>query len=179
MRFSWFLFTLIFSLTLYVTDSYADDAPTVFTLTTNAFLDEGALPVLYTCDDKDLSPQLSWTNAPAKTQAYALIIEDPVAKLDKKYHWVVYDIPANVSELTEGVAKLPAGALAGKNSDGKTTYLGPCPPKGSVNSYILTLFALDQKLALPEGSEGDAVKKALAGHTLGKSKITMVYSRWP
>lgn len=158
---------------------YAQDQASAFTLTTDAFLDAGALPVLYTCDGKNISPQLSWTNSPPKTQAFALIIDDPDAKLDKKYQWVVYDLPANVADLTEGITTLPAGGMMGKNSDGKTVYAGPCPPKGTVNTYTLTLYALNQKLGLPANSDADTVLKALQSHTIQKASITMVYSRWP
>jgi len=180
MRFIVCFLGLILSAFVYADAPPASDTPPpVFTLTTNAFLDAGALPVLYTCDDKDVSPELSWTNPPAKTQAFALIIEDPVGKLDKKYQWVVYDLPANTAELTEGLTNLPAGAMTGKNSYGKTNYMGPCPPKGSVNTYSLTLYALNQKLALPANTDAESVQKAIQAHTVQKAAITMVYSRWP
>jgi hypothetical protein len=134
---------------------------------------------MYTCDDKDVSPQLSWTNPPAKVQSYTLVIDNPDTKLDKQYQWIVYDLPANTTELAQGITTIPAGAMIGKNSSGLTRYSGPCPPKGTVNTYALTLYALDKKLGLPQNAEAETVLKAMQSHILQKTTITMVYSRWP
>lgn len=76
------------------------------TLVTNAFLDKMAMPTLYTCDGKDVSPQLSWTDAPAKTAALAIVMSDLNAPKLPFYHWVVYNIPKNTNELAQGSAAL-------------------------------------------------------------------------
>lgn len=155
----------------------AEEAKT-FTLNTNAFLDEGVLPVLYTCDGKDISPQLDWTNIPAKTEAFSLIMTDPDAPGGTFYHWIVYNIPKNTTELAQGSNKLPAGALTGKNGFGKMQYNGPCPPKRSSHTYLITLYALDSKLDLTAGVDGKKVEEAIQKHIVGKVKLTAVYSRW-
>ena len=125
--------------------AYAEDAATdtKFTLTTNAFLDEGILPVLYTCDGKDASPQFSWTNVPAKASVLALIVTDKDAPGGEFYHLVLFNIPKTTTELPEGMTKPPAGAEIAKNSFDKAAYNGPCPPKGSSHNYTFTLYALD------------------------------------
>lgn len=177
MRFLLWISCLITSLFFYTT-SFADDAPATFTLTTNAFLDTGALPVLYTCDGKDSSPQFSWSNPPAKTKSYVLIVSDPDAPNGIFYHWIVYNIPAATTELAEGVTAFPTNTLVGKNSMGEKKYNGPCPPKGSTHAYHFALYALDSLLTLPAGAEGKTVEDSIKNHTLKKSEITAVYSRW-
>ncbi len=166
-----FLMMLLLSST---TLAYADD----FAITTTAFLDAGILPVLYSCDGKDVSPEFAWTNPPAKTQSFVMILSDPDSPNGIYYHWIVYNIPASTTELTQGVTQLPAGALLGKNSKGNNGYNGPCPPKGSSHTYIFTLYALDTVLNLPAGADAKTVLNALKGHSLKQITMTAVYSRW-
>ncbi|MBV8801518.1 MAG: YbhB/YbcL family Raf kinase inhibitor-like protein [Gammaproteobacteria bacterium] len=168
---------LIISL-FYSISSFADDAPTTFTLTTNAFLDTGALPVLYTCDGKDSSPELSWSNPPAKTKSFVLIVSDPDAPNGTFYHWIVYNIPATTKELLEGTTTFPPNTLIGTNSKGEKKYSGPCPPRGSAHTYHLALYALDNTLTLPAGVEGKTVEASIKNHVLKKAEMTTVYSRW-
>lgn len=154
--------------------AYAED----FAITTNAFLDTGALPVLYTCDGKDVSPQLSWSGIPKNTQSLVLIVSDPDAPGGTFYHWLVYNIPVSTTELAEGIQQLPAGAMMGTNSFDKKQYNGPCPPKGTAHTYLYTLYALDIKLKLPAGADGKTLLENMQDHTLQKIKLTAVYSRW-
>jgi Raf kinase inhibitor-like YbhB/YbcL family protein len=153
---------------------YADD----FAITTNAFLDTGALPVLYTCDGKDISPELSWSNLPKNTQSLVVVVSDPDAPGGTFYHWLVYNIPATTTELAEGIQQLPTGAMMGTNSFNKKQYNGPCPPKGSAHTYLYTLYALDTKLKLPAGVDGKTLIENIQDHTLQQVKLTAVYSRW-
>lgn len=168
MRFLVFLLSLFFTGFAHAELSY----------TTTAFLDEGAIPVLYTCAGKDISPQMAWSDAPAKTQSFAIILDDPTAPSGDFYHWIVYNIPNTTKELAEGIQKMPAGTLIGKNSFGKQTYNGPCPPKGEHHIYIYTLYALDTKLTLPNGAGGEAVLQEVKKHTLEKKTLTASFSRW-
>jgi hypothetical protein len=149
-----------------------------FAFTTNAFLDTGALPVLYTCDGKDVSPQFSWSNPPPKTQSYAIVLSDPEAPSGTFYHWVVYNIPAATKELAEGVRNFPAGTLVGQNSWSKTQYDGPCPPKGTAHTYVFTLYALNSTMKLPAGTDGKTLEAAIKDHIIEKVQLTTVYSRW-
>ena len=162
------------------TPAYADDAAAAktFTLATTAVLDEGAIPVLYTCDGKDIQPQFSWTNLPAKTQTLAILFTDPDAPGGIFYHWVLFNVAKATKNLPEGMPKAPAGAMLGKNSFAKTQYNGPCPPKGSAHTYIFTLYALDTKLSAPASADGKAVLDAMKGHIVGQAKLKTTYSRW-
>jgi Raf kinase inhibitor-like YbhB/YbcL family protein len=170
---------LIMSL-FYSISGLAEDKPAeeAFTLTTNAFLDTGALPVLYTCDGKDSSPQLSWSNPPANTKSYVLLVTDPDAPSGIFYHWIVYNIPAATTELAEGTTTFPKNTFIGKNSKDEKKYNGPCPPKGSTHAYHFALYALDNSLALSADAEGKTVESSMKNHILKKAEITAVYSRW-
>jgi len=172
------LFYILISLLSVILSIPAYAADTSFAVTTNSFLDQGTLPTLYTCDGKDVSPELDWSNTPAKTQAFAIIMNDPDAPNGNWYHWVVYNLPKDSKQILEG-APVPAGASMGKNSWDKLQYNGPCPPMGGpAHHYVFTVYALDSKLTLPAGADGKAVEDALKSHVVQKAVITGVYSRW-
>jgi len=77
-----------------------------FALTCPAFGEGSAIPVRHTCDGDDVSPPLAWRDAPAGTQTFALICDDPDAPAGTWVHWVLYNLPASTSELPENVAKV-------------------------------------------------------------------------
>jgi Raf kinase inhibitor-like YbhB/YbcL family protein len=161
------------------TSVFAEEtAQPTFTISSSSTLDGGPLPVMYTCDGKDVSPQLSWESPPAKAKSYALVMNDPDAPGGEFYHWIVFNIPKSATSLDEGVTSYPAGAKVGKNSFGNAKYNGPCPPKGTTHSYAFTLYALDADLNLQPGSNTNAVLAAMKNHIVGTAKFTPVYSRW-
>lgn len=164
-------------LALAAMNTYAEDAP-AFSLNTNGFLDKGIMPVLYTCDGKDVSPQFSISNTPSKAKSLAFILDDIDAPKPHFYHWVLFNLPTKTTELQEGPAPAPAGSVAGLNSFNKPGYNGPCPPKGHAHYYAFTLYALDTSLKLPADSSGDAVMAAIKGHIIEKATFTGAYSRW-
>ena len=103
-----------------------------------SFSPGGSIPKKFTCDGPDTSPQLSWKDAPAQTQTFALIVDDPDAPVGTWVHWVLYNLPANSKELTEGVEKqeqLSNGALQGRNDFRKIGYGGPCPPPDKIKQF--------------------------------------------
>ncbi len=153
--------------------TYAEQAA-LFAIKSASFVDRKNIPALYTCDGQDLSPQLAWSGAPARTESYVLICDDPDAPVGIWYHWVLYNIPSAVTELPEGVAA-PSGAVLGKNSWGRTQYNGPCPPASSIHRYNFTLYALDMRLTLPGGADAQTVLKAIQGHVLNKTTIMGVF----
>jgi Raf kinase inhibitor-like YbhB/YbcL family protein len=139
-----------------------------------------AIPKKFTCDGPDVSPQLKWNDAPPNTQAFALIMDDPDAPAGTWVHWVLYDLPANTRELSEGVAKqeqLSSGARQGRNDFGKTGYGGPCPPPGKPHRYFFKLYALDTKLNLKAGATKADVERAVKGHILAQAELTGKYGR--
>jgi Raf kinase inhibitor-like YbhB/YbcL family protein len=93
----------------------------------------------YTCDGEALSPPLVWTGAPEDTQAFALVINNMDDQ--KAANWVVTNIDFTITKTAEGLA--PAGAVVAPNADGGTAYSAPCPPNGSTQTFVATVYALD------------------------------------
>lgn len=147
------------------------------TFSTNAFSNNMAIPVLYTCDGKDISPQISWAKSPENTSAFAIIMKDIDAPGGTFYHWGIYNIPAAVTTLTAGAAT-PTGANVAQNNFEKSAYNGPCPPKGSAHTYVFTVYALDSQIKLANNASGQDLEKALQGHILDQAEFRGVYSRW-
>jgi hypothetical protein len=141
-----------------------------FEITTTAFESEEMIPDRYTCEGADVSPPLSWSNAPEGTRSFALICEDPDAPGGTFTHWLLYNIPADRDELPEGVDAEPTlawGGTQGRNDFGNVGYGGPCPPMGSTHRYYFRLYALDEQLDLPPGLSraqllGEVEDRALA-----------------
>ncbi len=152
-----------------------------FTLISTAFTDGAAIPIKHTCDGVDVSPPLAWSAAPAETRSFALIADDPDAPAGSWVHWVVYNLPAAVSELPENVAKVEAldldGARQGRNDFRRPGYGGPCPPPGPAHRYLFTLYALDAPLTLKAGAQRKDVETAMEGHVLGSAQLLGTYAR--
>jgi Raf kinase inhibitor-like YbhB/YbcL family protein len=161
----------------------AADTLTALSLTSPAFKDGAAIPAQFTCDGGNRSPALSWSGAPDRTASYALLVEDPDAPGGTFVHWVIYDIPANVHSLPEGIAKGATVASLGAAKQGQTGfkgtpgYGGPCPPKGPAHHYHFRLFALDKSLGLESGASRDDVVKAMRGHELARGELVGTYAR--
>jgi len=149
-----------------------------FQVSTSAFRNGDSLPKKFTCDGPDVSPPLSWTDPPAKTKSFAIIADDPDAPGGTWVHWLIYDLPADIRKLPEGLAKnprLPNGALQGRNDFGKTGYNGPCPPRGSPHRYFFKLFALDSQAGLKSGASKAELERAMNGHVLAQSQLMGIY----
>lgn len=148
-----------------------------FELHSSVFAHNQSIPVKFTCDGKDISPPLEWNAPPEGTRSLALICDDPDAPVGTWVHWVVYNLPAETRSLPEGAsARLPKGALDGKNSWSRIGYGGPCPP-GGTHRYFFKLYALDAVLDLKTGATKDQLIKAMQGHNLGQAETMGVYAR--
>lgn len=152
------------------------------TLTSTAFSQGEAIPVLYTCDGGNVSPPLTWGEPPKGTRAFALLMDDPDAR--GWVHWVLFDLPADARGLPEGAGSepgggRPAGSVHGRgNSD--LGYYGPCPPEGAgAHRYSFRIYALDAPLGLPQGATEGDVAGAMKGHVLGQGELVGTYSREP
>jgi Raf kinase inhibitor-like YbhB/YbcL family protein len=151
-----------------------------FKLSSSSFSSGGDIPTKFTCSGEDVSPQLSWTNAPPGTQAFALIADDPDAPVGTWTHWVLYNLPASTSSLAEGVSKverLPDDTLQGRNDFRKIGYGGPCPPPGKPHRYFFKLYALDRKLSLKPGASKKELEQAIQGHVLGQAELMGKFKR--
>ncbi len=152
-----------------------------FILTSSAFKDGATIPGKHTCDGVDVSPPLAWSGTPAGTRSVALIADDPDAPGGTWVHWVLYNLPAEVSELPENIAKVESldlgGARQGRTDFRRPGYGGPCPPPGPAHRYFFKLYALDTRLELKAGAQKKDVEAALEGHALGSAQIMGTYAR--
>lgn len=151
-----------------------------FSLKSSAFSEGGVIPKQYTCDGADVSPALSWTGAPAGTQSFAMIVDDPDAPVGNWTHWVIWDIPAQTTGLSEGVPKdetLADGSRQGKNDFKRIGYGGPCPPPGKPHRYFFKMYALGAKLQLDAGASKSELERAMSGHVLAETKLMGKYGR--
>ena len=152
------------------------------TLTTPAFSDGGTIPVKYSCAattpppggrlhvSLGVSPPLQWSNVPAGTASFVLILHDGDAHIAKAYddipHWVIFNIPGNATSLPEGVppdAPSADGTAQGNNMMGRAAYQGPCAPPGAPHHYVFELYALDKKLDLPNGASRATLRRRWTG----------------
>lgn len=139
-----------------------------FTLSSAAFEDGKAIPAKYTCSGENLLPALNWSNVPKDTKSFAIIMDDPDA--NDWVHWVIYDIPVNVTRLTEGSKAEKVKAVDGLNSWDTKGYSGPCPPDGS-HTYLFKIYALDKVLEISDMIKGSLLE-AMKGHILDEAQLT-------
>ena len=155
----------------------------MFVFKSSAFSHQGRIPAQYTCEGADLSPPLAWSDPPAGTRSFALIVDDPDAPDPKApqmtwVHWILYNLPAASTRLAEGAAigGLPAGTLEGINDWKRTGYGGPCPPIGE-HRYFHKLYALDTLLPDLNHPRKEAVERAMEGHILGSAELIGLYQK--
>jgi Raf kinase inhibitor-like YbhB/YbcL family protein len=151
-----------------------------FTLSSTAFRNNEAIPLKYASADlggQDVSPPLQWSNPPAGTRSFVITCIDLDAQ--NFVHWVVYDIPANLSGLPENVPKQPqpqvngAQVKQGRNDFGGVGYGGPEPPQGETHRYRFTVYALSvDTLNLPAGATLQQVTQAMQGKILATATLT-------
>lgn len=161
-------------------DETVPSAPGAFVLSSPAFTHRGDIPRDYACEDKggrDVSPPLSWSNPPAGTAAYAVIMDDETPPCGKGggacMHWSVFNLPADRTGLAEGEdLGAEAGIAMGRNYTGGNGYAGPCPPGPHV--YKITVYALGP--GAPMVKSGEAQNRStfaayFAGYILDSDTI--------
>jgi Raf kinase inhibitor-like YbhB/YbcL family protein len=155
-----------------------------FTLHSPVISEGKPIPRRHTGDGEDLSPALACTGVPPTARELALILDDPDAPTNEPWvHWVIYNVPATVTELAEGITPVawphsPSGSVQGKNSWNAVGYRGPAPPKGhGVHRYYFKLYALDKPLQLPEGLDKTSLLKKMEGHVVAHAELMGTYHR--
>jgi Raf kinase inhibitor-like YbhB/YbcL family protein len=141
------------------------------------FDEGGVIPRVHTCDGQNTSPPLRWSNVPPAARSLALICEDPDARGGTFTHWILFDIPPEVSSLTEGMPSTeqiklgPSGsARHGKNDFGRVGYGSPCPPHDT-HRYLFRLYALDVVLNRPAGIDRASLLEAIKSHILAEGQL--------
>jgi Raf kinase inhibitor-like YbhB/YbcL family protein len=136
------------------------------------------------CTGENLSPDLAWTDAPKDTKSFVVTVYDPDAPTGSGWwHWTVYNIPADATELKEGAgsgkADLPAGAVQGRTDFGAPGYGGACPPEGDKpHKYVFTVYALKtDKLDLPPDASAAMLGFMTNANKLGSATFNVTYGR--
>jgi Raf kinase inhibitor-like YbhB/YbcL family protein len=150
-------------------------------LKSDAFVNGQAIPAKYSCTGKNISPSLSWSEPPAGTQSFALIVDDPDAPMGTWVHWVLYNIKPDRRSLKEDLPVTgknidPNAVFVGKNSSGNIGYDGPCPPSGT-HRYYFRLYALDTTIGLLPGATKDKILKEMEGHILAQGELMGTYGK--
>ena len=153
----------------------------MFTLESSAFESGESIPTKYTCDAESMSPPLSIKNVPLGTKSMVLLVHDP--DVSKELipsgvfeHWVVYNIPAEISEIPEAAVS----GTQGLNGAGETGYAGPCPPaeyEPTEHRYYFRLYAIDTELTFVKSPTTKDVEDAIQGHILGIAELMGNYKR--
>jgi len=148
-------------------------------ITSSAFEEGEMIPKKYTCDDVDISPPLKWSNVPEGAKTIALICDDPDAPVGTWVHWVLYNLPASITELPENIPPektLSNGAKQGTSDFGRIGYGGPCPP-GGTHRYYFKIYALDKELDLEPGATKSELLEAMEGSILSEGQLMGRYKR--
>jgi Raf kinase inhibitor-like YbhB/YbcL family protein len=170
--------------------------PPSLQLSSTSFPDVSRIPTRFTCAATEpppggprhistgISPELQWKNAPKGTVSFVLLLHDPDARVPKAptdvTHWLAFNIPVSTTKLPQAVAQgkpLPGGGWQGKNITGNVGYQGPCAGPGPLHHYTFELFALDEKLDLPQGATREQVEAAMKGHVLANAAYVGLFHR--
>ncbi len=152
-------------------------------VTSQAFRDDGPIPVDFTCDGENVSPPLSWTGVPDEAESLIVIIDDPDAPDPEEpegvwVHWLLYNLPPTTTNLPRAVAPedLPQGTRVGRNDWGLTRYNGPCPIVGR-HRIPHKVYALDTVLPDLEHPTKSKLIEAMRGHVIARGRMTGTYER--
>ena len=164
-----------------------------FTVTSDSFKDGDYLAkdhVLserfgFGCAGGNKSPHLKWAGAPSGSKSFAVTCFDPDAPTGSGFwHWLVVNIPPNVTELAVDAGnpkapQLPRGALQTRTDFGTPGYGGPCPPAGDhPHRYLFTVFAVGiDSLPVTADTSAAVIGFQLHFNTLAKAAIMGLYRR--
>ncbi|MGL4807079.1 MAG: YbhB/YbcL family Raf kinase inhibitor-like protein [Bacteroidales bacterium] len=151
---------------------------------------EGQCPMKHVFKNEELhgeniSPQLSWVNAPEGTESFAITVYDPDAPTGCGWwHWIIFDIPAEVNSLDSDAGNLrkkvaPAMSIQSLNDYLTHGYGGPCPPKGDKpHRYIFTIHALNTRsIGLNKDANPALVGFVLNQYTIAKASLITYFGR--
>ena len=155
-------------------------APSAMQLKSDAFDQDGLIPAKHTGEGADVSPALSWTDAPQDAKAFAIICHDPDAPLVTPsgtygfVHWVLYNIPGKVTSLEEGTTQFTSG----KNDFGVSGYKGPMPPNGhGFHCYYFWVLALKEEVELEAGMTMWELLAKIEPQLIGMNRLVGKYKR--
>lgn len=141
------------------------------------------IPERFTCDGEDSSPPLAIEGVNEEAESLAIVVDDPDAPSGTFTHWLLWNVPADTTELPEDVATTETieeldGARQGTNDFGEVGYRGPCPPKGDdPHTYHFTLYALGDPIRVGAGAKREETLEAIEDVQVGKTEFTAPYGR--
>jgi hypothetical protein len=151
---------------------------------TDAFSNKERIPQKYVmpgAGGENVSIPVSWSSGPQEVKSFALSIIDPHPVANNWIHWLVINIPADVTSLAEGASgtNMPSAATELKNSFGKMGYGGPQPPKGTgEHPYVVTVYALSvPQLELSSDASLEEFHRAIEGKILDQAEVTGMYEQ--
>ena len=161
-----------------ITSPISQSTNSGFTLTSTDVADGGRLPIEYTCDGDGSTLPLAWSDAPAGTQSYAVIMHHVATPEEIHWYWVLYNIPADVTSLPKNVTGI--GTLGNNINTGLVEYSPPCSQGPGDKEYIYTVYALSaqpQITAPAEEVDRDILLAAIQNITLASAEILTIYAR--
>jgi Raf kinase inhibitor-like YbhB/YbcL family protein len=168
----------------------AVDHPDLFALASPDFPDNGMLTEAnagagnsprgpWACGGQNISPALTWSHAPAETQSFAIVMDDPDAAMGRGgNHWTMFDIPAAATSVARGDADKPGKFVSGDSGNG-SAYHGPCAEPGAkAHHFMFMIYALDLGLGqLKPGLTRAELARQIAGHNLAEASVMARYQR--
>ena len=157
---------------------YHASLPKSLQVTSNDFQNGAEMPVQFSCKGAGISPQIQWTGAPENTKSFAMVTMDwdapsPSLRMFPIVHWVVYNIPKDVTEIGQGWKSedfAQRDISQGVNIAGQAAYAAPCPPLGQ-HQYTFHVYALDLDLIQPASNTKAGVMSAMQGHILAYGEL--------
>lgn len=152
----------------------------------SSYRDKERMPAKYAnkgvAGGMNISPPFWWSGAPEGTKSFALAMVDHHPVANEFIHWLVIDIPTNVTSVNEsvsGTARMPAGSKELLTSYRTPGYGGPRPPAGTGDHpYETTIYALNvEKLGLAPDTTLMQFLSAINGKTLAKANLTGYFSQ--
>ena len=175
-------FVLLCTSTIVCAGDFVLTSPTIGS---GSFLTEKQVYNGFGCSGQNQSPALKWSGIPKGTKSFAVTVYDPDAPTGSGWwHWIIYNIPWNITGLQEGAGRpdgglLPAGALQGPNDYGTHAFGGACPPKGDKpHRYIFTVYALKiEKIEVSPDASAALIGFMISSNSLEKASFTAKYGR--
>ena len=151
----------------------------------NSTMDKKFEANVFGCSGENKSPALKWSGAPKDTKSFVVTVYDPDAPTGSGFwHWFVYNIPADVTELpsnagAQGGANLPKGAAMNRIDFGVAAWGGPCPPPGDkAHRYVFTVYALKkEKLEVPPDATAAVAGFMTHANKIASATFTAKYGR--